>query len=72
MIKDIEKLSMEILQIVTARFVGTGRTIPAEILALKDETMQIYDKSRHETDPAELEKFDKRLKEIRGQLVTGA
>lgn len=68
MITNTGKLSAEILQIITERYVVGGRNIPPDILKLKDETMSIYDKSRGETNPAVLEQYERRLGEIKETL----
>lgn len=61
----------EILEIITARYVGSGRSMPAEILKIKDETMELYLKSNSETDLAVLGQYEARAKEIRENLVHG-
>ncbi len=59
------KLSAEILQIITERYVVTNAVIPADILKLKDETMNLYEKSRKETNVDVLSGYERRLEEIR-------
>ncbi len=65
------KLSAEILQIITERYVVTNTVIPADILKLKDETMKLYEKSRKETNADVLSGYERRLSEIKGALVKG-
>lgn len=68
MINALGKLFVDILQIITTRFVVSERAIPADVLRLKDEAMSLYEKSRTETDPAVLEQYARRLGEIKGAL----
>lgn len=58
----------DILQVITSRYVVNDRTIPADVLKLKDEAMDIYEKSRNETDSAVLEQYERRLAEIKETL----
>lgn len=67
----IRAVVTEILEIITARYVGSGRPMPAEILKIKDETMDIYLKSTSETDMSVLDEFEVRAKVIRERLVKG-
>lgn len=63
------QLAAEILQTITDRYVITERTIPRDILKAKDEVMQIYSKALHETDPYALERYTRRLEEIKAAVV---
>lgn len=67
----IRAVVTEILEIITARYVSSGKVVPAEILQIKDETMDFYLKSTSETDPAVLRQYEERAKEIRERLVKG-
>lgn len=67
----IRAVVTEILEIITARYVGSGRPMPAEILKIKDETMDIYLKSTSETDMSVLDEFEVRAKIIREKLAKG-
>lgn len=76
--QEIEKLRSsiravvtEILEIITARYVSSGRVVPAEILQIKDETMDLYLKSNSEADIAVLEQYEIKAKVIRERLVKG-
>lgn len=65
------KLFTDILQIITSRYVVSDRAIPADVLKLKDEAMNVYEKSRSETDAAVLEQYELRLGEIKETLEKG-
>lgn len=72
MIDDISRLSSDILQIITERYLtNNNRTIPDDILKLKDETMSIFGKSHNEKDPAVIKQYERRLGEIREILEKG-
>lgn len=58
----------DILQVITTRYVVSGKAISADVLKLKDEAMDIYEKSRDETNSAVLEQYERRLTEIRETL----
>lgn len=58
----------EILQVITTRYVVSGKAISADVLKLKDEAMDIYEKSRGETNDAVLEQYERRLTEIKETL----
>ena len=66
------KLLADILQIITSRYVVSGQAIPADVLKLKDEAMNIYEKSRSETNTAVSEQYERRLGEIKEALEKGA
>ena len=61
----------EILRIITSRYVVSDRTIPADVLKLKDEAMSIYEKSRSESNAAVSEQYVRRLGEIKEALENG-
>ncbi len=63
--KRIEALVAEILDKITRRYILTDMKIPEEILALKDETMDLFVKAKHESDPEKLRQYERRLAEIR-------
>lgn len=63
-ITESDRLIREILGAVTTRYVRNSYKIPADILALKDEVMEIYSKLHRESSPEESEKHLGRLKEI--------
>lgn len=65
------KLFTDILQIITSRYVVSDRAIPADVLKLKDEAMNVYEKSRSETGAAVLEQYGRRLGEIKETLEKG-
>ena len=65
------KILAEILQIITLRYVVSDRTIPADVLKLKDEAMSIYEKNRGENDPVVSEQYARRLGEIKEALENG-
>lgn len=67
----IRAVVTEILEIITARYVGSGRPMPPEILKIKDETMELYLKSTSEEDLTVLEESEVRAKVIRERLVKG-
>lgn len=67
----IRAVVTEILEIITARYVGSGRPMPAEILKIKDETMEMYLKSTSEEDLTVLEESEVRAKIIREKLAKG-
>lgn len=58
----------DILQVITTRYVVSGKAISADVLKFKDEAMDIYEKSRDETNSAVLEQYERRLTEIRETL----
>lgn len=58
----------DILQVITTRYVVSGKAISADVLKLKDEAMDIYEKSRGETNDAVLEQYERRLTEIKETL----
>ncbi|MDE6727082.1 MAG: hypothetical protein K2J80_03960 [Oscillospiraceae bacterium] len=68
MINALGKLFADILQIITSRYVVSGRAIPEDVLRLKDEAMSVYEKSRGENNSAVLEQYARRLGEIKEAL----
>lgn len=60
----IKSRVQSILAAITRRYVMSDSKIPPEVLALKDEVMDIFAKSERETDPGVLEQYDRRLAEI--------
>ena len=54
----------QILAAITQRYVMTEAQIPPEVLALKDEVMEIFAKSQQTNDNALLGQYEKRLAEI--------
>ncbi len=58
----------DILQVITTRYVVSGKAISADVLKLKDEAMDIYEKSRSDTNNAVLEQYERRLTEIKETL----
>ena len=67
----IRAVVTEILEIITARYIGSGRPLPDEIMKIKDETMDIYLKSTSETDMTVLDEFEVKAKVIRERLAKG-
>lgn len=67
----IRAVVTEILEIITARYVGRGTPLPENIIAIKDETMDIYLKSTSEEDMSVLDEFEVRAKVIRERLAKG-
>lgn len=67
----IRAVVTEILEIITARYVSSGKVVPAEILKIKDETMDFYLKSTSETDLDVLKQYEEKAKVIREKLVKG-
>lgn len=67
----IRAVVTEILEIITARYVSSGKVVPEEIMKTKDETMDLYLKSNSETDIAVLEQYEVKAKVIRERLVKG-
>lgn len=60
-----------ILAAITQRYVMTGSKIPSEVLALKDEVMDIFEKSQGESNPEKLRRYESRLSEIRESVIPG-
>lgn len=58
----------DILQTITSRYVVSDTAIPADVLKLKDEAMNIYEKSRGEENSAVSEQYERRLGEIKETL----
>lgn len=71
LMKNIGLLATEILQTITARYVVGEKVIPEYVLKLKDEVMNIYAKSRKETNPDILSEYERRISEIKGELEKG-
>lgn len=67
--KELNALVEQILKAIAERYVRNGYKIPNDILPLKDEAVEIFDKSENETDVKVLEKNKTRLEEILG-IVT--
>lgn len=67
--KELNVIVQDILHAIAERYVRNGYKIPDDILALKDETTEIFDKCSKEEDAAVLEQCKSRLEEIRA-LVT--
>lgn len=68
MIDTLGNILTDILQVITTRYVVSGKAISSDVLKLKDEAMDIYEKSRGETNDAVLEQYERRLKEIKETL----
>ncbi|MDE7399402.1 MAG: hypothetical protein K2N06_07715 [Oscillospiraceae bacterium] len=64
----ILRIFAEILQTITGRYVMNDLTIPAEVLALKDEACHITSKAADEHNPNTLAEYERRLSEIRSAL----
>lgn len=64
----IETQVQYILAVITRRYVISEKKIPPEILKLKDEVMEIFAKSKSETKPKTLAKYERRLIEIREKI----
>lgn len=62
---ELNKLVAEILNEITQRYILSNYKIPADVLALKDEVMEIYDSLHKEEDESVLAKHEARLTEIR-------
>ena len=58
----------EILQTITDRYVMHDLTIPAEVLALKDEACRVTSKAANESHSEILEEYYRSLAEIHKQL----
>lgn len=58
-----------ILSAITLRYVMTGSEIPPDVLALKDEVMDIFDKAKRESDPEVIGRYERRLAEIRESVA---
>lgn len=63
--KELNAIITEILDNITRRYVMSNYKIPEDILAMKDETMEIFSKVNNTDDPAELELHKARLTEIK-------
>lgn len=61
----IEVQVQGILAAITQKYVMTDLKIPAKVLALKDEVMDIFVKAKQETDAEILGRYERRLAEIR-------
>lgn len=59
------------LEAMTRRYVVGDKKIPQEMLALKDEIMEIFAKMQDEKDPAALDMYEKRLTEIHEIVFPG-
>lgn len=68
MMNGIEIQVQYILAAITKRYVITENKIPPDILKLKDEAMDIFEKSKTETKPKTLAKYERRLGEIREKI----
>lgn len=66
---EIKVRVQSILAAITQKYVMTDSKIPSEVLALKDEVMDIFEKSQRENDPEKLRQFERRLAEIRESVV---
>ncbi len=66
----IEVQVQSILTAITKRYVMTDEKIPPEVLALKDEVMDIFVKAKQETDSEKLRQFERRLAEIHEIITT--
>lgn len=66
---EIKILVQSILAAITQKYVMTDSKIPSEVLALKDEVMDIFEKSQRENDPEKLRQYGLRLAEIRESVV---
>lgn len=66
---EIKILVQGILAAITQKYVMTDSKIPSEVLALKDEVMDIFEKSQRENDPEKLRQYGRRLAEIRESVV---
>lgn len=65
------ELIAEMLEAITRRYVLDDRKIPADVLALKDEIMEIFAKAQSENDPAAQERYEQRLREIHEIIIPG-
>lgn len=65
----IEVQVQGILAAITQKYVMTDLKIPAEVLALKDEVMDIFVKAKQETDAEILGQYERRLAEIRESIA---
>lgn len=59
-----------ILAAITRKYVITESKIPAEVLALKDEVMEIFAKAKQADSPEVIEQYERRLAEIRESIAT--
>lgn len=64
-------LISEMLEAITRRYVVGDKKITAEVLALKDEIMGIFNKMQDEEDPAALDMYEKRLTELHETVFPG-
>ncbi len=69
MINKIDEQVQYILASITRKYVMTDSKIPPEVLKLKDEVMEIFEKSKHETSPEISRQYEQRLAEIRGLVA---
>lgn len=67
--KELNAIVAQILHAIAERYVRNGYKIPNDILPLKDEAVEIFDKSENEADPEVLKGYKARLEEILG-IVT--
>lgn len=69
MTNGIELQVQYILAAITRRYVMTESEIPPDVLALKDEVMDIFGKAKQTTDPGILGQYERQLAEIRGSVA---
>ncbi|MCM1165584.1 MAG: hypothetical protein NC299_03975 [Lachnospiraceae bacterium] len=69
MTQHTKTLVNEILDAITRRYVLTGMSIPADVLALKDETMDIFSKAMSEKDPEKMRLYEARIDEIHATIL---
>ena len=68
--KGIKVQVQHILSAITQRYVMTESKIPPDVLALKDEVMDIFAKAEQETNPEVIGQYERRLAEIRESVAS--
>ena len=66
---NIDALVQFILAAITRRYVITESKIPADVLALKDEVMDIFVKAKQTDSPEIIRQYERRLAEIRESIA---
>lgn len=66
---EIKVQVQQILAAITQRYVMTDEKIPPEVLALKDEVMDIFEKAEQTNSPEVIKQYESRLAEIRERIA---
>ena len=69
MTNEINVRVQQILAAITQRYVMTDSQIPSDILKLKDEVMEIFNKARQTSDLTLIGQYERRLEEIRQSVI---